>query len=714
MIGRTLDRYRIDGKLGEGGMGVVYSATDPQLGRAVAIKVLPPEATADASRKQRFAQEARAASALNHPGIVTVYDVASDGGTDFIVMELVTGRTLDQILAGRGLGVVRALRYSVAIADALAKAHGAGIVHRDLKPSNVMVTEDDRIKILDFGLAKLFDEPDERAATQIMLTDRGSIVGTAAYMSPEQARGEKLDGRSDIFSFGSVLYEMLTGRRPFEADSKVGVLAKILNDDPPAPSSLVPVPTDVERAVLRCLRKDPARRFQTTADLKVALEDLIEDSAQLPRASMPVVPTPRWRRWAWLGLVPVLIAAAYLGWRAGPRLEDAPPLRAVPLLSLPGFTRSPSFSPDGSQIAFSWSGSDNSNPDIYVQQIGAGTPLRLTSTPANDYSPTWSPDGRWIAFLRGAGEGTPHELRLVPPLTGPERKLTDIRPRGFLRPVTLAWCPDSSCVVVTDSSGNAKPDALFVVSLDSGQKRQLTQPENPVLADTDPAISPDGRWLVFRRDNAPYTGELKLLPLPADMTGDGELRTLTTVAIFAYGPSWLPDSTAIVFSGKGGLWRRSVTRDEAPQPLPFVGEDGVTPTVSSQLRGGTRRLAYVRSYIDINLWRVDLPLSGRPAISPPLVAISSTRHDTTPAFSPDGRSLAITSTRSGENEVWRLDPLGANAVQLTSMGFNPGFPRWSPSGDTIAFQSNPEGKRRHHRGPGGRWQASQSDVAPGE
>ena len=205
MIGRTLDRYRIDGKLGEGGMGVVYSATDPQLGRAVAIKVLPPEATADASRKQRFAQEARAASALNHPGIVTVYDVASDGGTDFIVMELVTGRTLDQILAGRGLGVVRALRYSVAIADALAKAHGAGIVHRDLKPSNVMVTEDDRIKILDFGLAKLFDETDERAATQMMLTDRGSIVGTAAYMSPEQARGEKLDGQSDIFSFGSVL-----------------------------------------------------------------------------------------------------------------------------------------------------------------------------------------------------------------------------------------------------------------------------------------------------------------------------------------------------------------------------------------------------------------------------------------------------------------------------------------------------------------------------
>ena len=215
-------------------------------------------------------------------------------------------------------------------------------------------------------------------------------------------------------------------------------------------------------------------------------------------------------------------------------------------------TRSPSFSPDGNQVAFGWTGPAGNNPDIYVQQIGAGSPLRLTTNPGNDYSPMWSPDGRWIAFLRGEGEGRPHELRLVPPLGGPERKLTEIQPRGFLRPVTLAWCPDSSCVVVTDSIGAGRPDALFVVSLDSGEKRQLTSPQDSAFADSDPAISPDGKWLAFRREVAPFTGELTLLPLGKDVTAAGEPRRLTTTDFAAFNPRWTPDGTEILFSCEGG------------------------------------------------------------------------------------------------------------------------------------------------------------------
>ena len=466
MIGRMLDRYQIESKLGEGGMGVVYVAHDTHLNRKEAIKVLPQDKVSDPIRKQRFIQEARTASALNHPGIVTVHDIRSEAGLDFIVMELIAGRTLDALISSKGLGVARALRYGVAIADALSKAHEAGIIHRDLKPANVMVTVDDRVKILDFGLAKLVEPSDDQAAAitrTTSLTEAGAVMGTTAYLSPEQAQLHKLDGRSDIFSFGSVLYEMVTGRRPFVADSPLAVMAKILNEDPPAPSRVAAsVSPAVERTILRCLRKDPARRYQTMADLRVELEDLAADLSGGPQTPSLIVQRSRRRGLAWAALALVLLAAAYAAWQARSP-ERATVLRAMPLISLPGVTRSPSFSPDGNQIAFSWTGPDGNNPDIYVQQIGAGAPLRLTTDPGRDYSPMWSPDGRWIAFLRGGTDASGSELRLVPPLGGPERTLTEIHHRGILRAVTLAWCPDSSCVVVTDSTGESRPDALFAV-----------------------------------------------------------------------------------------------------------------------------------------------------------------------------------------------------------------------------------------------------------
>ena len=254
-----LGRYRIESKLGEGGMGVVYLARDTQLDRDVAIKILPQDRVSDPLRRQRFVQEAKAASALNHPGIVTIHDISADEGVDFIVMEYVAGKRLDLVIPSKGLGTRRALVYGAAIADALSRAHEVGIVHRDLKPSNIIVSDQDAIKVLDFGLAKLLEPASDQSRLQTAaLTDPGFVVGTAAYMSPEQARGDRLDARSDIFSFGTVLYEMVTGRRPCEADSRVGVLAKILNDDPAPPSQLAAVPQDVERAILRCLRRSGA------------------------------------------------------------------------------------------------------------------------------------------------------------------------------------------------------------------------------------------------------------------------------------------------------------------------------------------------------------------------------------------------------------------------------------------------------------------------
>ncbi len=343
-----------------------------------------------------------------------------------------------------------------------------------------------------------------------------------------------------------------------------------------------------------------------------------------------------------------------------------------------------------------WTGKQN-NPDIYVQQIGAGSPLQLTTNAADDYSPTWAPDGLAIAFLRQLSPRH-HELRLVPPLGGgTERKVADLQPRGFLRPVTMAWCPDSTCVVVTDSSAPAStseahpstshPDTLFVVSVQSGEKRQLTTPRE-AYADTDPAISPDGRWLVFRRDLAPFSGRLHAQQLGPGLTPVGEPRSLTPLLLTAYGPTFV-SNTEIVFSAKGSLWRMDVVSGTTPERLPFVGQDGITPAVSMPRPGHPSRLAYVQNFADTNIWQVNTPGPGAPAAAPPSLAISSTRGDRVPDFSDDGR-VTFLSDRSGESEIWIAKPDGTHAVQLTSLAAIPGFPRFSPDGTLITFHTNAE------------------------
>jgi tetratricopeptide (TPR) repeat protein/predicted Ser/Thr protein kinase/TolB-like protein len=301
----TIGRYRVVEKLGQGGMGVVYKARDTLLGRHVALKALPPEATSDPERRTRFLEEAKAASALQHPGIVSVYDVVQADGQDFIVMEYVSGETLEQRMGQRALPLSRGLHYAEQVADALARAHAAGIVHRDLKPSNVMVTEDDAAKILDFGLAKLTEAPfpddDTPTVSRLhgeRLSREGVVAGTLAYMSPEQAAGRPVDARTDVFSFGVLLYEMLTGRHPFRRGSSLETLSAIREADPEPPGQVAPgLSPEVERAILRCLHKDPSHRWQSMADLSTVLRDLREDSdaqarAGPARAGRRRVPTP--------------------------------------------------------------------------------------------------------------------------------------------------------------------------------------------------------------------------------------------------------------------------------------------------------------------------------------------------------------------------------------------------------------------------------------
>ena len=303
ILAMVVSRYRVEGEIGRGGMGVVYRAVDTSLGRRVAIKVLPPDATADPDRHRRFIQEARSASALNHPHIVTIYEVGEHDGTTFIAMELVDGVPLDTLLAKGPLPLPTALEYATQGASALEAAHTSGIVHRDIKPANIMITADGRVKVLDFGLAKLIERPAAEATMSAFETTPGIVVGTAAYMSPEQAQGQPVDARSDIFSLGVVLYEMVTGQRPFAGSSSAALLSAILRDQPRPVRSVRPeVPADVEAIVDRALAKDPAARYQNAAILRAGLAAA---HAQLTRP-----PDMAWRRPAVLAPIVLLLAAA--------------------------------------------------------------------------------------------------------------------------------------------------------------------------------------------------------------------------------------------------------------------------------------------------------------------------------------------------------------------------------------------------------------------
>jgi serine/threonine protein kinase len=438
--GTTIGPYEILSSLGAGGMGEVFKARDNRLGRIVALKIIRPDKIADAERRQRFVQEARAASRLNHPNIIELYDIVSENGRDVLVMEYAPGKSLDRLIPKNGLRLSQALRWAIEIAGAVAAAHRAGIVHRDLKPSNIIVSETGTLKLLDFGLAKL-SEPAGEEETQTLghheITQDGAVLGTFSYMSPEQAEGRQVDERSDIFSFGSLLYEMLTGQRAFQADSILGTLNAIVRESPKAPAELgVDLPADLRKLLDRCLRKDPSKRTQHMDDLKLALEELEEESSSGQLVARPVDargPRHTRRRRLYVGtaaIVAVLLAGILAVRRLNqPTTTAEGELRASPLTTYPGNEDSPSFSPDGNQVAFSWNSELRNNTDIYVKLIDAGPPLRLTTDPASDRKPAWSPDGRSIAFLRDQPQNRA-ALIVIPALGGPERKLTEIVPNA--------------------------------------------------------------------------------------------------------------------------------------------------------------------------------------------------------------------------------------------------------------------------------------------
>ena len=691
MVGQSVEHYQILEKLGEGGMGVVYKALDTHLDRFVAIKVLPPERVADPERKRRFVQEAKAASALNHPNIVTVHDITEDRGIDFIVMEHVAGKTLGQLIPRKGLPLSQTLKYAVQIADALAKAHAKGIIHRDLKPTNIMVTDDGLVKVLDFGLAKL-TEPvatDEFAPTRTMKagegpkTEEGTILGTVAYMSPEQAEGKKVDSRSDIFSFGSLLYEMTTGRRAFQGETRLSTLSAILRQDPKPLRELVEdVPRELERIVAICLRKDPGRRIQHIEDVRVELEALKEESDSGALAGQVSLPGRRKGLPRWLAIaagVLLIAAIAAVAWRLGKPTPAARQPSFTQLTDLPGQELFPSLSLDAK--SFIYASRAAGKWDIYLQRVGGKNAINLTKESlTNNTQPAFSPDGERIVFRSNREGGG---IFVMGALGESVKRLTDF---GF----NPAWSPDGRQIVCATEGIQMAPDSrysvsqLWVVDVATGQKRLLFQGDA-----VQPHWSPHGYRIAYWAQQA---GQRDIFTVQPNAGASEKPVPVTSDPPLDWNPVWSPDGKYLYFSSNRGgsmnLWRVPINEPSGkvlgqPEPVttpsPYSGQINIS-------RDG-RRLIYVQQAISRNIESIGFDPSTEKVVGERVAVTKGYVAD----LSPDGKSLVFYSLGQQE-DIFVIGVDGKGLRQLTDDPPRDREPRWAPDGKKIAFYSNRSGK----------------------
>lgn len=691
MIGEVLSHYRILGRIGAGGMGVVYRAHDTRLGREVALKVLPPELAGSPERVARFEREARALAALDHPNIVTIFSVEEAQGCHFLTMQLVHGRTLGALIPAGGMAVERVVRIGVEIADALAAAHERGVVHRDLKPGNVMVTDDGRAKVLDFGLAKLRPGPSPACDVTGQPTEDAItgdlILGTTAYMSPEQAEGRAIDHRSDIFSLGIVLYEMLTGVRPFRGDTPVAIISSILKDAPARVVDLNPsVPSALDHIIARALAKDPARRYQSALDLRIDLEE------QLLPGGVPSGPTAglgrarqRWWKGAVLAAAGVLATGgAWLLWKWGAPGPGPAPARAsfFQVTALPGVEAYPSLSPDGQWVTYS--GVGPTGLDVFLQSTSGQTPINLTpDSSADDDQPVFSPDGQRIAFRSSREEGG----IFVMGRTGEGvRRVT----RGGFNP---AWSPDGAMLVYANERLGLMPlnwegvSELWVVSVEGGEARRLGSGDG-----VQPHWSPHGHRIVYQT-RLGTEAQMDIMTIAAS---GGEPVPVLSDKATDWSPAWSPDGRFIYFvSDRGGsmnLWRVPVDEGSGrargePEPVttpaPFVAH----PSLSAD----GRRLAFSSVLMRQNLQMASFDPETLTVAEPRWLTTGS-RQWSSPDPSPDGTQVVFYSRDLPEGDIYVIRADGTGLRQVTGDVAVDRVPRWAPDGKRIAYFSNRDGQ----------------------
>ncbi len=624
----------------------------------------------------------QALAALNHPNIAHIHGFEDSGGVRAIVMELVEGEDLAQRIARGPMRVADVILIARQIVDAVGAAHDKGIIHRDLKPANITVTQDGTVKVLDFGLAKtLGTEADAGSAATITSagTVQGVVLGTAAYMSPEQARGQAVDARSDVWAFGCVLFEMLAGRRAFPGATTSDTIARILEREPDWAALAASMPPSLRRLLTRCLEKDPKRRLHAIADARFEIDEALVESK--PGAGTPAARVqPRIGRWAIAASVVALILSVG-AWKLWPtRKENLQAAYVKALTSYPGSEVTPSFSPDGKQVAFSWDGEKQDNEDIYVAILGSDSHLRLTQDAARDVSPAWKPDGSQIAFARlAAGRAA---IYVVSPLGASEQKLAEFSavpltgaPIGSDDPM-LSWSPDGRWLAVSRVRSGAER-GVFVMAED-GSSRRLLLPAKPDEDYYAATFSPTGDSLAYVN-----SGHIEVVGIgPAgEIFTTAPARRLTSSLGSVNGLTWTIDGKELVFgqsadpSKPSHLWRLSVPGG-ARERIDLAGV-AAFPAVS--LSGN--RLAYSRRDLNVDLLKLQ---EGRD----PEVMFASSFNEHDASFSPDDSKVAFSSDRTGEGmEIWVANAAdGSGRRSVSRDAYKPaGSPRWSPDGRRIAF-----------------------------
>jgi Tol biopolymer transport system component len=738
VIGRTLAHYRITAALGAGGMGQVYRATDTKLGRDVAIKLLPDAFASDPERLARFEREAKVLASLSHANIAHLYSFESatgDEGTTahVLVMELAEGEDLSQRLKRGALPVDEAIAIAKQIAEAVEEAHEHGIIHRDLKPANVKVTPDGKVKVLDFGLAKAWTGAGATAAADLSHsptlahTGTGVILGTAAYMSPEQARGKAVDRRADIWAFGAVLFEMLTGKRLFEGETVSDVLAAVLTRQPDWRMLPAAAPARLRRLLARCLERDPKQRLRDIGEARIELEAVRSGApADLPvAASAGAAAIARREKLLFGALLALAVVAAGLGWTLVRRPSTTPQVVSfAQVTDLPGVETTPSLSPDGKSVVYAKIvGTDT---DLFLLRIGSRSAVRLTpDSQGEDVEPAFSPDGERIAF-RSDRDGGGIFL-----MTASGESVTRLTDSGF----SPSWSHDGAEIVVspgafsTPTTLNVRAQGLTVVNVKSGETRSL-----PIdgLA-LQPAWSPGGARIAYwgLRGSSGQRDIWTVAASGSDAAGGGV--PVTQDSALDWSPTWSPDGRYLYFSStRGGtmnLWR--VPIDERSGRVRGEPEPVTTPSTWSGAlsfsRDGTR-LAFASLDYRSTLLRVAFDAAAEAVVGPPVPILKGTRpirdhelsadgewiafteasvledlfvarldgaqyrrltddafRDRGPAWAPDGARIAFYSDRSGEYDLWTIRPDGSGLAQLTSGTGTFGFPVWSPDGKTIAY-----------------------------
>ena len=721
--GQVIGNYEVLGLIGRGGMGEVYLAHDQRLNRKVALKLLPASSTQNIDRLSRFEHEARAASALNHPNILTIHEITEVNSLHLIATEYVEGETLRQRLNQSALSLPEALDIAIQVADAVSAAHKAGIIHRDIKPENVMIRPDGYVKVLDFGLAKLIESTELTSGaddpTRRIQTGSGLILGTVSYMSPEQARAQKIDARSDIFSLGVLIYEMVAGQQPFEGETTSDVMASILKSEPtPLSHHLPEAPSELVRIVNKALRKDREERYQVTKELLLDLKALKEevdfrvkmdrtsftkktsesvapsngtaqlDSVEIKNAISTISNSLSFqlkRHKAGIALlVLILIALTTAGAFGLYKLvtrnrqqasDESRVLQTTQITFSPRIDGFPSLSPDGKSIVYS--SDQNGSYDIYIKQLTpGGGELRLTNDGQQNAYPSWSPDGQRIAYCPKNRGG----IWLISALGGTPRQLTEFG----VRP---AWSPDGSMIAFQSGvpgeifvSRTLTPSTIWVVPSRGGEPKQITKSGSPAGGHGSPSWSSDAKRIAFDSSDYLYS---KVWTVAAE---GGDLKNIAN----GNHPVFSREGNTLYYEGQG------LTKIEIGPGGGPVGEAEVILKIGPGITIGPpsistdgKRIVYAANRIQSNLWTVHLSSSGEPSGQPePFITDTSFRVNLA-RFSSDGKKIAFNRWRPGSSaDIWVCDADGKNLRQVTNSPATDSQASWFPDGSKLAFLSN--------------------------